>query len=149
MKKIFIIAILPMVALASCSKFLDRKNLDSPATDVFLSNSTEMDLALTGVYNSTYWTEGNIPIQTRFDTFTDLGVERTASIAGGTFDPANATVQSYYTFMYRTVSRANALLAGMQKGKGNVVPGQFNRFEGEAKVLRAWAYFNLMSIWAM
>ncbi len=145
MKKIIISAI-AIIALASCKKFLDKQNLAEPAEDTFLTTAAEVDLALTGVYSSSYWTEANLPVQCRFDTYTDIGLERGAGFAGGTFDAANGTILNYYTYMYRTVSRANVMLNGMTKAKESMPAAIYNRAEAEAKVLRAWSYLHLIGL---
>lgn len=146
MKKIFIISVIVTIALTSCKKFLDKQNLAEPAADTFLTTAAEVDLALTGVYSSSYWTEANLPVQCRFDTYTDIGVERGSGFAGGTFDAGNGTIQNYYTFMYRTVGRANVLLTGMVKAKDAMPAAIYNRAEAEAKVLRAWSYLHLIGL---
>jgi starch-binding outer membrane protein, SusD/RagB family len=146
MKKIIITSVITLVALSSCKKFLDKAPLAEPAENTFLSSSAEVDLALTGVYSSSYWTEANLPVQCRFDTYTDIGLERTAGFAGGTFDAANGTILNYYTYMYRTVSRANVMLNGMTRAKDAMTPAIYNRAEAEAKVLRAWSYLHLIGL---
>ncbi len=146
MKKILLISSIIIIGLSGCKKFLDKQNLAEPSADTFLSNAAEVDLALTGVYSSSYWTEANLPIQCRFDTYTDIGVERTSSFAAGTFDAANGTILNYYTYMYRTVSRANVVLDGLTRAKDVIPAAQYNRFEAEAKVLRAWSYYHLIGL---
>jgi starch-binding outer membrane protein, SusD/RagB family len=145
MKKIAI-SILALIVLSSCKKFLDKQNLAEPDANNFLSTAAEVDLALTGVYSSSYWTEANLPVQCRFDTYTDIGVERGAGFAGGTFDAANGTIQNYYSYMYKTVSRANVMISGMVKAKDVMTATIYNRAEAEAKVLRAWSYLHLIGL---
>jgi starch-binding outer membrane protein, SusD/RagB family len=146
MKKIILISFAGLLTFTSCKKFLDKKNLTEPDANSFLSNAAEVDLALTGVYSSSYWTEANLPVQCRFDTYTDIGLERSAGFAGGTFDAANGTIQNYYSFMYKTVNRANVLLSGMVKAKDVMPVTIYNRSEAEAKVLRAWSYLHLIGL---
>jgi starch-binding outer membrane protein, SusD/RagB family len=146
MKKIIMISALTIIALTSCKKFLDKAPLAEPAENTFLSTGAEVDLALTGVYSSSYWTEANLPVQCRFDTYTDIGLERGAGFGGGTFDAANGTILNYYTYMYRTVSRANVMLNGMTKAKDAMPATAYNRAEAEAKVLRAWSYLHLIGL---
>jgi starch-binding outer membrane protein, SusD/RagB family len=146
MKKIIMISAVAIIALASCKKFLDKAPLAEPAENTFLSTGAEVDLALTGVYNSSYWTEANLPVQCRFDTYTDIGLERTSGFAGGTFDAANGTILNYYTYMYKTVSRVNVMLNGMTKAKESMPAAAYNRAEAEAKVLRAWSYLHLIGL---
>jgi len=144
MNKIIFSLTIITILFTGCKKYLDKQSLDTPALETYFTNETEIKLGLTGVYSSNYWTIGNLPIPVLYDLYTEIGIERTASIASGAFDPANATVQTFYTQMYTTVSRANVLLSGMQKGKATTTPATFDRMEAETKVLRAWAYYHLM-----
>ena len=146
MKKILIITGIIFIILSGCKKYLDKQNLAEPSATTFLSNAAEVDFALTGVYSSSYWTEANLPIQCRFDTYTDIGVERGSGFAGGTFDAANGTILNYYTYMYRTISRANVMLSGMVRAQSSIPEAQYTKFVAEAKVLRAWSYYHLIGL---
>lgn len=140
---VFIFALL----LLSCNSYLDRQPLDTPVTTNYYINEDQINQGLTGVYNSTYWTVGlNIPIQVLYDLYTEIGVERQPGIASGSFDATNGTVSSAWSYMYTTIARANSLLDGMKRGKDNTPPDSYNRMEAEAKVLRAWAYYNLIGL---
>lgn len=145
MKKYLLLACTALTLLA-CEDYLDRQPLDTPAAATYFNNEAEMNLALTGVYNANYWTVNNLPIQSLYDLYTGIGIERTPSIASGSYDATNASLSSYWSFMYQTIARANGLIAGMERGKANVPPATFNRIQGEAKVLRAWAYYNLIGL---
>lgn len=146
MKKIIMCAGV-LLGLAGCQKYLDRQPLDTPAAATYFGNEAEMNLGLTGVYASSYWVSGNVPAQVFFDLYSDIGLERAAGIASGSFDAANGTVATYWSQMFQTVSRANVMLAGMQKSKDNVAAATFNRLEAEAVILRAWAYYHLMALY--
>lgn len=149
MKKLILtIAAGVLISLTACNKYLNRESLDTPAVESYFKSQEEIDLGLTGVYSSAYWDTGNnLPMQVLTDLFADTGLERAASIASGSYDAANGTLQAYWTQIYRTVSRANVLIDGMQKGKNTTPAVPFNRMEAEAKVLRAWAYFHLINLW--
>lgn len=146
MKKIILILTLPILFIG-CNKYLNRQPLDTPATTNYFTNEQEIEQGLTGVYNSTYWQVGyDIPLQILYDLYTEIGVERSPGIASGSFDATNSTVSSAWSFMYTTIARANELLDGMKSAKNNVSPDAYNRIEAEAKVLRAWAYYNLIGL---
>ena len=146
MKTIFFFTAVAL-SLTACDDYLDRQPLDSPAAATYFNNEAEMTLALTGVYNANYWTVGNLPIQVLYDLYTDVGLERAPGIASGSFDATNGSVSNYWTFMYQTIARANVVIAGMERGKANLPVANFNRIQSEAKVLRAWAYYNLMGLY--
>lgn len=146
MKKIFLTISLLGILASSCDSYLDKQPLDTPSSTTYLSTEAEINLALTGVYSSTYWNTGNLPSQILLDLYTEIGVERTGSLASGSFDAANGTVSSFWTFAYTTISRANVLLDGMTRAKANTPVATFNRLGAEAKVLRAWGYYHLIRL---
>ncbi len=146
MKRILLITATAL-SLTACDDYLDRQPLDTPAAATYFNNEAEMNLALTGVYNANYWTTGNLPIQTLYDLYTDIGLERQPGIASGNYDATNGSVTTFWSFMYQTIARANVVIAGMERGKANVPTATFNRLQGEAKVLRAWAYYHLMGLY--
>ena len=146
MKKIFLTITFIGILASGCDSYLDKQPLDTPSSTTYLSTEAEINLALTGVYSSTYWNTGNLPSQILFDLYTEIGVERTGGIASGSFDAANGTVSSFWTFAYTTISRANVLLDGMTRAKANTPVATYNRLEAEAKVLRAWGYYHLIGL---
>ncbi|WP_461096775.1 RagB/SusD family nutrient uptake outer membrane protein [Spirosoma luteolum] len=148
MKKIVLLAGV-LCSLTACQDYLDRQPLDTPAAATYFNNEAEMNLALTGVYNANYWTTSgsNIPVQTLYDLYTDIGLERTPGIASGSYDATNGVVSSFWQFMYQTIAQANVVVAGAEKGRSKVTTAVYNRTVGEAKVLRAWAYYNLIGLY--
>ena len=146
-KKIFYITALLSVVISftACKKFLTEVPLDSPTTGNFFNSQGEMNVALTGVYASINWDSGSlIPWQILFDQWTDIGVERTAGLAEGTYDVNNGNVSNVWTFAYTTIQRSNTLISGMEKGKANVAANAYNTIQSEARVLRAFAYYHLV-----
>ncbi len=147
MKKIFLTISLLGMLTSSCDSYLDKQPLDTPSSTTYLSTEAEINLALTGVYSSTYWNTGNLPSQILLDLYTEIGVERTAGIASGSFDAANGTVSNFWTFAYTSISRANVLLDGMTRAKANTPVATYNRLEAEARVIRAWGYYHLIGLY--
>lgn len=154
MKKILSILLLAAVTLLyGCKKFLDRKPLDASASSTFLSNEAEMDLGLTGVYASAFWAvANNIPLMYSIESTTDLAIRRTGNpedqIALGNAGPflvSNGITVVAWDQEYKLVARANQQLQGMVRGEANVDPKTYGRIRAEVLVLRAWAYFHLMS----
>jgi starch-binding outer membrane protein, SusD/RagB family len=148
MKKIFLSIIIISFSLVSCNDYLDRQPLDVSATTNFFTNEAEINLGLTGVYGSSYWTIPNfLPTQLLLDLYTDTGLERGAGIASGSFDATQGTLATMWGNMYACVSRATALIDGMKRGQKNVPAATYARLEAEAKVLRAWSYYHLIGMW--
>ena len=145
-KTLLIAASLTLAGLSGCQQYLDKQPLDTPAAAVYFNNEPEMTLALTGVYNASYWVTGNVPAQVFYDLYTDIGLERQPGIASGSYDATNGAVSGYWSSMYQTVGRANVVIQGIERNKANVPVAVYNRLQGEAKVLRAWAYYHLMGL---
>lgn len=112
-----------------------------------------MQQALTGVYNAigartispgysnptTYYS--------KFDLFTEIGMERglSGTIASGAYDATNGTVAEIWGGFYQVIQRANNLLLYMTKAEAVMDPAEYRRVIAEAKVLRAMAYWHLIS----
>lgn len=153
MKKILITGAAMIALFSGCKKFLDRKPLDQSATTTFLSNAEEMELGLNGVYATALWQfPNNTPLLWAIEATTDIGIRRTGNaddqIAMGDAGPfliSNSLTTTAWGQEYKLVARANQQLAGMKNGQTAVAPLVFGRIKAETLVLRAWAYFHLMS----
>lgn len=142
-------------ALMGCQKFLDRQPLDSISSSNFLTNETEINLGLTGVYNAAQWNYGgsNTPLLKRIESVTDVGLARKGSDQedlmalgdNGPFINGNAIPSSAWGNAYSLISRVNLFLDGMTAGKTATPTSSYNRMRCEALVLRAWAYYHLMA----
>ncbi len=60
-----------------------------------------------------------------------------------TIEATNGIVSDYYRSMYDIIYRANTVLANLEVASTEVAA----QFEGEAKFVRAYAYFNLVRLW--
>ncbi len=154
MKKILCI-LMASGALMGCQKFLDRQPLDSISSSNFLTNETEINLGLTGVYNAAQWnySTSNTPLLKRIESATDIGLSRKGSDQedlmalgdNGPFINGNAIPSSAWANAYSLVARANLFLDGMTAGKAATPAASYNRMRSEALVLRAFAYYHLMA----
>ncbi len=136
------------LTLISCEDFLDREPVDYSTTG-FYKSEVAIKSGLEGIYNAQYIVIVYTfrPAQYILDYFTGLSVERTENTtigAGGALNPANTTVQQWWTANYLTISRANSLLSGAEPYYEEL-GGKTQQYIAEAKVLRAYAYYNLIS----
>ncbi|MEJ8818356.1 RagB/SusD family nutrient uptake outer membrane protein [Lacibacter sp. H407] len=141
------------VTLGSCKKYLDRNPLSANSQADFYNDAAQVQQALTGVYNAigartispgysnptTYYA--------KFDLFTEIGMERglSGTIASGAYDATNGTVAEIWGGFFQVVQRANNLLLYMTKAESVMDPAEYRRVVAEAKVLRAMAYWHLIS----
>jgi hypothetical protein len=69
-----------------------------------------------------------------------------AQILTGVHLPSNAVLTDVWSGYYRTIHRANSVIAGSANTQ-NISDALKARILGEAKFLRAWAYSDLVSLW--
>ena len=144
-----------MVMQTSCKKYIDRTPQSAFTQNDYYANAEQVQQALTGVYNAvgartispgfsnptTYYA--------KFDLYTELGIERglNGTIGSGAYDANNASVAEIYASFYQVIQRANNLLFYMTKAQSTMTPTEYNTVIAEAKVLRAFAYWHLISFY--
>ena len=149
------VAVMAAISFSACKKYIDRNPLSSLTTANFYNTGEQVQLALVGVYNAvgartvspgfsnptTYYA--------KMDLYTEIGLERGAggTIASGAYDPINGSVAEIWAAFYQVIQRANNLLFYMKKAEAVMPPAEYNRVVAEAKVLRAYAYWYLITLY--
>ncbi len=149
---LFLIAFIAL-GITSCKKYLDREPLSDNTQRDFYSNADQVQLALSGVYNAIGFRtvspgySNPTSYYAKFDLYTEIGMERNLSntIASGAYDPTNGTIAEIWGAFYQVVQRANNMLFYMTKAKDVMPIADYNRAVAEAKVLRAMAYWHLIT----
>ncbi|MDR1200961.1 MAG: RagB/SusD family nutrient uptake outer membrane protein [Tannerellaceae bacterium] len=131
----------------SCSDFLDRESSDYSSSGFYKSEAA-IENGTSGVYNCIYMNLGyNVPFNVYLDHYTGLGMERTENTtigAGGALNPDNAGVQSFWSLLYGLIARANSVIYGSGEYLDGI-GGKALQYISEVKVLRAFAYYNLIA----
>lgn len=158
MKRIKIFSFLCLMAfMGSCD--LDPVPTSATTIDNFFNDDSEIEAGVINIYNAL---QGNNPLEGPTGGFNNpfLGIQieyqmaetlsdnsRTKSGSPQGFDfetftvtPQTAAVITYYRSMYRIIFAANVVLENLE----NATSDRVNRFEAEARFLRAYAYFNLV-----
>ncbi|RHJ93554.1 RagB/SusD family nutrient uptake outer membrane protein [Parabacteroides bouchesdurhonensis] len=135
----------------SCSDFLDRTDTnDSYTSNGFFNNETSIKEGVTGIYANMYMNLAyNVPHVITLEHFTPLALERNENTtigAGGGLNPDNASVQDFWTFLYRNIARANELISGAKAYEETLNAKSF-QYLAEAHVLRAFCYYYLIGLW--
>jgi len=138
-----------------CSNILDLESLTEPNNEDFFSNEQELLLALTGVYNTVYWVDGNnIPCPIMMDNGgTDNGVSRGISMGGfvelgaGSQSSSTSWFATNYEQFYKGIARANNLLNNMPRAREAMDENRYNQIRGEALSLRAYCYHFLTELY--
>ena len=151
MKKYIVIVISALLALTACN--LDQYPYSEVAADEYVKDATSVNNLVIGVYNGLYdvlyneWAmtelrSDNARMRVNNSTSQDSKlIEQLDQLVVLT---ANSWVQDYWDALYVVINRANTVLANL-----GVVTDEATRarFEGEARFLRAWMYFNLVRLW--
>ena len=151
-KLIFLIAI--VATLASCDANLNKENPNNLVVESYYTTNSELVSAVNGVYAvlqdqtlvSREWFFVN---DLRGDDMETGGGQLETprkQLLTGTGDASNFVSNSVWTGCYAVVHRANALIENAPKAKVDNEKLR-SRVVGEAKFLRAWAYFELVSLW--
>ena len=150
---IFIAGLILTITIISCDKNLNKTDPNVVIVDQFFKNSAELQSATNAVYSAFHG--GNLVGREWFflhDTRSDevatggsqLEAPR-AQLLNGIHDPTNSVMNSVWNALYTLIHRANTVI---QNGP-NVTDNASirDRSIAEAKFLRAWAYFELVSQW--
>lgn len=142
-----IIVIGCLVTFYSCSDFLDKKS-PAYASDGFFETEAGLKEGVTGVYSLLYFDMNwSVPACIVLDHYTAYGLEQDQNNsigAGGTLNPANVKIQAFWKGEYQIIARANSVLHGAENAIDNMSTDA-HQYYAEAKVLRAYAYYNLIS----
>ncbi len=151
----FILFVFILCGSLSCKKYLDRTPKSAFTQNDYYSNAEQVQQALTGVYNAmgartvSPGFSNPTPYYAKMDLFTEIGLERglNGTIGSGTYDPNNTTVAEIWAAFYQVVQRANNLLYYMTKAQATMSATEYNTVIAEAKVLRANAYWYLITFY--
>lgn len=147
MKNYFKISILLFIALSygGCNKqILELDSLSQPISSTFYSNEQELQLALTGAYNSLIRQDYGFAYQIAMDNGgSDIGISRGAGfdrIGAGTQAASEPTALSLYNYYYQGIARTNSVLQNMPNLKDVLSQSSYSKIEAQALALRAFSY---------
>ncbi len=156
MKKIFFIPILIFsLTFTSCEDdFLDPAPTAGVSVAGYFENEEQLETGVINMYdgiqgiNSTNAND-NHAVQVEFyltemrsdNTRTKSSEGEAAQFESFTIESTNGIVADYYRSMYDVIFRANTVLDNL-----GVADTKAAQFEGEAKFVRAYAYFNLVRL---
>jgi len=143
-----------LVAISCDESVLDKQNKNNQTTLTFYKSEAEVLSAVTSIYAGL---QGNNLDGREWFFLHDLRGDEMATGGGhleaprnqlltGSHSPANSVLSDVWTGLYRVIHRANSVIqyAAEPTFADEAVR---NRYIGEAKFLRAWAYYNLYGFW--
>ena len=151
MKRFIIPILVSVLALTSCN--LDKYPFSEVAANEYVKDATSVNNLVIGIYNGLYdvlyneWAmtelrSDNARMRVNNSTSQDSKlIEQLDQLVVLT---ANAWVQDYWDALYVVVNRANTVLENLDVVTDETLRA---RYEGEARFLRAWMYFDLVRLW--
>lgn len=150
MKKILLLSIFAASCMISCSKkFIEINPVSTVSVDLVYKTDKDFSDAVTAVYAvyqaeyANFWQYGDVRgDDAKNGLVSNLSVsDMDKFILNNDADILTSSWRNYY----KIIDRANTVLAKIAPADVNVVKNK-NRYIGEAKFLRALAYFNLVRI---
>lgn len=154
LKSYFSILMYLVFWMTSCSdSYLERFPLDNPSDETFLTNEAELEMAVTGAYNSLwYHPDGiNLPFAITLEYASDIGWERNTTdlqaLGLGQADSDNGFTGGMWTAMYKGIARCNSILTKAEQLETIVPEKKYNQLLAEVRFLRAYFYFYLNELY--
>ncbi len=144
--KNFIITILLIGALISCSRELEKYPLDAPSTATFPKTEAEMRAALIGCFSPLNLRFGENPYVIWFEMYSDIAANRDATPNSYWGTPTAGNVNTIWNTFYTVISRCNFLLDNIGRVEG-ASPQTIKETEATARFIRAYAYSILSQLY--
>ena len=155
--KIIVLLVGSLIATSCASDFIEPAPESGITSGSYFSNEKEVESAIINMYDGLQGVNStNVNVnRSTMDEFylTEMRSDNTetksqegesAQFEFYTITPQNSIVSDYYASFYNVIYRANLVLQNL-----DVVtdPAKKSSFEGEAKFIRAHAYFNLVRLY--
>jgi len=152
---LLIIAIILVTAIiVACNKKLDVTDQNNPTTDSYFKTALELQNGVNAVYSTLR--SANLVGREWFFTHDMRGAEtwaggpqleapRAELLKQPSPSPSNAVMTSVWNGTYQMINRANLVISTGPNINDNVALRDITVGEGE--FLRAWAYFELVTMW--
>jgi len=153
-KLLLLITISAGVVIVACNKKLDVTDQNNPTTESYFKTATELQQGVNAIYSTLR--SGNLVGREWFFTHDMRGGEtapggsqleapRAELLKQPSPSPSNSVMTSVWNGTYQMINRANLVIS--QAPQVTDDPASRDVSVGEAEFLRAWAYFELVSMW--
>ena len=157
MKQYLFIIILTTGLLVSCGDdFLEPIPESAVSSENYFTNDEEIETGVIGMYDAIQGInsnnlDDNFSVQREYyltemrsdNTRTKSSEGEAAQFESYTVTASNGIVSNYYISFYEIIYRANLVLSSLDAASAD----KADSFEGEAKFVRAYAYFNLVRLY--
>lgn len=152
--KLIVAFILIVCSIIACTKDLDVTDQNNPTTQSYFKTAAQLQNGVNAIYSSLR--AGNLVGREWFFTHDMRGGEtatggaqleapRAELLKQPTANPSNSVMTSVWNGTYQMINRANLIFSKAPAITDNT--DLRDRLVGEAHFLRAWAYFELVSMW--
>ncbi|MEJ7586773.1 MAG: RagB/SusD family nutrient uptake outer membrane protein [Ferruginibacter sp.] len=151
-----IVSLVAVISISSCKKFLETKQFDRSNEAAFYKSTSDFEQAVVGAYSSlgNLYHSGNF-----YFLLTDMRSDNTSVyVPGGSAGPLskseyddftltsnNEHLLGYWDVSYSLIQKTNDIITFLAGAE--IDPVMKNQYRGEAEVLRAIAYFNLVRLY--
>lgn len=136
-----------LFSLTGCSDFLD-KHSTAYDSDGFYKSEYGLEQGVTGIYRLVPYNQNwDVPPTMVQDIYTAYGLQETENTtigAGGGLTPDQSYVNTYWVGHWNIIGRANTVIDGAKTDVNDMTASYYQHLT-EAKVLRAYAYYNLVT----
>jgi tetratricopeptide (TPR) repeat protein len=145
-----------LVSMSSCKKFLETKQYDRSNEAAFYKTASDFEQAVIGAYSSLagLYSSGNF-----YFLLTDMRSDNTSVyVPGGSAGPLskseyddftltsnNEHLLGYWNISYSLIQKTNDIITFL--ASANIDAAKKSQYKGEAQVLRALTYFNLVRLY--
>jgi hypothetical protein len=154
MNKSVVVLLLAITSILACTKKLNVLDGNNPTNESYFKTASELQNGVNAIYSTLRAAE--LVGREWFFTHDMRGGEcasggaqleapRAELLAQASPAPSNSVMTNVWTGSYQMINRANLVLAKAPDVTDNTALR--DRLVGEAKFLRAWAYFELVSQW--
>ena len=152
--KLIIALLLVLTGMVACNEKLDVTDQNNPTTESYFKTALELQNGINAVYSSLR--SGELVGREWFFTHdmrsgecnsggAQLEAPRAELLKQPSPAPSNAVMSNVWSGAYQMINRANLVLSKAPGVTDNTALR--DRIVGEAKFLRGWAYFELVSQW--
>jgi len=153
-KILLAVTVVGTAAIIACNKRLNVFDQNNPTTDSYFKTASELRNGVNAIYSTLH--SGNLAGREWFFTHDMRGGEtspggaqleapRAELLKQASPSPSNSVMTSVWNGTYQMINRANLVIAKAPGVKDD--PAARDVIVGEAEFLRAWAYFELVSMW--
>jgi len=134
-----------LISAVSCTD-LNINPLSEGSSSSWYSNETEVTMAINDLYRLDFWPNYMIP-GNDYDLWSDdmMNRDRTTAITSGTLNGQDGNVIDWWAKSYKTIARANTIISNLSKIKDKLPQTTIDKFEAEARFIRASQYAKLIS----